>query len=125
MSFADSLTKDIQQKVDEAVKAALEARIPILAEKLKIEEKELRSLLDLPIKKATTTFTSKPKEDQKEVKKLPIFPDFDDGSLYIVKDYTDKSFAVFGQTVTKEIQKQNLRCHGILNISGLLAYGKG
>ena len=124
MSFLESLSKDIQQKADEAVKAAFEARISTLAKELKIEEKEIRRVLDLPLKKNSAVIIPKQNEERKEVKKLPIFPDFDDEILYVVKDYTDKSFALFGETSTKAIKTKILEPMQMKYNPGL-AYGKG
>jgi hypothetical protein len=124
MSFLESLSKDIQQKADEAVKAAFEARISTLAKELKVEEKEIRRVLDLPLKKNSAVIIPKQNEERKEVKKLPIFPDFDDEILYVVKDYTDKSYTIFGKTVTKAIKTKILEPMQ-MKFQENLAYGAG
>lgn len=127
-SFRESLTKTLQEEIDKAVKAALEERIPLLAKEFKVDEKDIRKILDMPVKKTTTTFTAKKFEnkddEKKEVKKLPIFPEFDDEKLYVVTDYTEKSFAIFGETATKAIKKKVLEPLKMSYNTGL-AYGKG
>ena len=126
-SFRESLTKTLQEEIDKAIKAALEDRIPLLAKELKVDEKDIRKVLDMPVKKTTTTFTKKSgdKEDEKrEVKKLPIFGDFDDEKLYVVTDYTEKSFAVFGKTATKAIKSKVLEPLK-MKYQPFLSYGPG